>query len=319
MKTACAVLLPFLCVLAGCESLTPTQDAVLRFDQAAHAAAEAEGTFLQAEQSIDIDDQVYRSAAAFAMGTAKNFDLTAPYTARQITPEQTATRLALANAIALYADKLQALATGSENAALDANTQDLAKKTVVLAQAGHLTLSTSNTNTAAIVASALEAIAKFALDQVRQREIKQAAAARQHDLEVVIDTLKQENESLAKNLANDLGGIEGSLRLIVAASADGATTGSQRAETFFAILRAQELLHTAIATAPAGTAAPSGGAPDYWARDYAKAANDALDAVAKGNATIAQSGTVGLYAAAQDVAKRAKDAAAYYKSLSGQK
>ena len=329
-RYACYVFTPFLFI--GCSTtevgvgISREQDAVAHFNQAAHAACEAESTLLKAEQTIDVDNQFYGDAVKYATGQGGDFDLTASYEPRQVTFQQSATRQALVDAIALYADKMQALATGGDDTALDANSNAVAGSLRKMAAARKITLSTGNQTLVADVEAGIDAIAKMVLDRRRAGDLRGAAEDINPELVKVITALKNENTLLGRNIGNNLGGIE--LDLIVIArlsrepsasaanAVDTPLSGAQKAQAFSTVVAGRQLLHSDLAIAPATGAGGSKGRIDYGALEYAKAANAAgSDSVLNGNKAIAGGGAGSLYAAATDLARRAKEAQTFASAL----
>jgi hypothetical protein len=302
------------------------QDSVCKFDLATHSAVDAEASLIKAEQIIDIDSQFYSDAFDFATHQKNTFDLAANYEPRQITAQQAATRKALMDAVGLYADKLQALATGEDDSTLDSNSTSLAQSLVRLGTAGRITLTPGNRSIATDVAAAVDAVARFALDSTRAKDLKFAAMGIDVQLEVVVRALEGENLLLGKNIGNDLGGIEADLFAVAHLARDSqprdstvAPTSSQEAQAFFAVVAGRQLLHADLAIVPAtGTGGAKAGI-DYNAIDFSKSANEALEAVLTGNRAIANAGAAGIYSAATDIAQRAKAAQTFANSLSSGK
>jgi hypothetical protein len=317
-------------LITGCSTvdigagLSKMQDAVSHFDQATHSAADAEAALLKAEQAIDVDNQFYGDAVRYATTPGANFDLTASYEPRQVTVQQAETRAKLMSAVTLYADKMQALATGGDDTALDANSTALANSLGKMAAARNFTLTAGNQTLVADVEAGINAIARLALDTTRAKDLRSAAQEIDPELAKVIGALKNENTLLGQNIGNNLGGIE--LDLIVVArlareapnpggSGDPQLSGSQKAQAFFAVAAGRQLLHADLVIAPATGAGGSKGPIDYHTVEYARAANEALDSVLNGNKAIAAGGAAGIYAAATDLAQRAKAAQAFAKAL----
>jgi hypothetical protein len=172
------------------------------------------------------------------------------------------------------------------------------------------------------------------LDNTRSKDLKTAAQEIDPELAKVIKALKGENELLGETIGDNLGGIEIDLIAVarlahdVPASNSDATkttdasglakpapSGPQEAQAFFAVVAGRQLLHSDIAIAPSTGVGGPKGPIDYHAVDFAKAANETLDAVLNGNRAIANLGEAGIYAAAIDIAERAKDARDFASSL----
>lgn len=325
LKMVFCLAAPF--ALIGCVGITQIQDSVSKFDQATHAAADAELALMKAEGLIDIDNQFYDAALSFATTPDGTFDLTANYQPRQISPKQLETRTELVNAITLYADKMQALATGNDDTTLDTNSTTLAKNLSTLGTTTKLTLTPGNASIAADVEAGVVAIAKLALDNKRANDLKVTAQKTQSSLSAVIGALKNENLLLGKNIGGDLGKIELDLRVIAALSRDAAVgdgsvakvSGAQKAQTFFILVTGRQLLHADLAAAPTAGTSDAAGPIAYDSIDFAKAVNAALDSVLSGNQAIASSSPANVYAEATDILQRAKAAQAFASSLMGAK
>jgi len=294
--------------LGGCATIgiTQLQDTVGKFDQAAHSTATAEMAFLGSVQSIDEQTQFYQAAFSYATNKETNFDVTGDFKSTLLTSEQIATRKALMDALTLYADKMQAIACGDDDKQLDSNSQSLANHLLGLAAAKKLPTGTESLDRA--VETAVDAVARLALDRIRATDLRKTATDIQPDLETLVKALQQENDPLGKTVIGNLGQIEIELRTIVAMSHQHAPEDA--AGTFFAIMQSRKLLTdtNALMTYPGNSTVPVKG-------EIAKPINDTLGAILNGNEAIAKKGVGGLAAAATDLYQRAQTAKEFYQSL----
>lgn len=292
----------------GCTTvgITQLQDTVGKFDQAAHSTASAEMAFLGSVQAIDEQTQFYQAAFAYATNKESNFDVTGDFKSTLLTSDQIATRKALMEALTLYADKMQAIACDDVNKQLDANSQSLANNLIALA--GAKKIPTGGQASDRAVETAVDAVARLALDRLRARDLRKTAAEMQPHLETIVKALQQENDVLGKTAIGNLGQIEIELRTIVAMSHQHAPDDA--AATFFAIMQSRRLLTgtNALMTYSGNNTVPVKG-------EIAKPINDTLSAILNGNEAIASRGTGGLAAAATDLYQRAQTAKEFYQSL----
>lgn len=256
--------------LAGCSGLTQIQDTMTKFDQGAHSASTAEMSFLRAVQTADCDNQFYVNSLNWARGAADNFDISGACKPIVLTGEQLELRQHLMDAITLYADKMEALATDDKNKTLDDNSQKLASNLNALAKAGKLSSSAMPVATA--VETAIIGISNMVIDQVRFTDIKKAASQTGPDLQTVVEELKSENTLFAQSILSKVGDIEVNLRSAVAA------THEQRGEmSFFDAVEARRIMQTANpfssnTTAESNTAAESKGTAESSGASESKGA-----------------------------------------------
>ncbi|HEY9154655.1 MAG TPA: hypothetical protein VIM69_05965 [Opitutaceae bacterium] len=294
--------------LAGCTTIgiTQLQDTVGKFDQAAHSTASAEMAFLGSVQSIDQQTQFYQAAFAYVTNQETNFDVTGDFKSTLLTSDQIATRKALMDALTLYADKMQAIACGDDDKQLDSNSQSLANNLIGLASSRRIPTGSESLDRA--VETAVDAIARLALDRLRATDLRKTAAEMQPHLATIVKALQQENDVLGKTVIANLGQIEIELRTIVAMSHQHAPDDA--AATFFSIMQSRKLLTdtNALMTYPGNSTVPVKG-------EIAKPINDTLSAILNGNEAIARKGAGGLAAAATDLYERAQTAKEFYQSL----
>jgi hypothetical protein len=294
--------------LAGCTTIgiTQLQDTVGKFDQAAHSTETAEMAFLGSVQNIDEQTQFYQAAFAYATNKETNFDVTGDFKSTLLTADQIATRKALMDALTLYADKMQAIACGDDDKQLDSNSQSLATNLIGLASARKIPTGSASVDRA--VETAVDAIARLALDRLHATDLRKTATDMQPNLETIVKALQEENDILGHTVINNLGQIEIELRTIVAMSHQHAPDDA--AGTFFAIMQSRKLLTdtNALMTYPGNSTVPVKG-------EIAKPINDTLSAILNGNEAIAKKGIGGLASAATDLYQRAQTAKEFYQSL----
>lgn len=296
--------------LSACAGLSQLQAPVSRFSEAAHAAAAAETSFQNAAIKIDCEDQFYSAAGDYVHGQSPNFDISGSCSPRSITPAQIQTRQALLDAIVLYSDKLLALASAGDDKQLGTNATTLAQRLNALAASGNVRL--SNPSLVQGVEVAFTAVAQMVLDQVKYRDIKQAAQDMQGHIADVVAALQSENFALGRNMLGSLGKMEVVFRSTISPSPHGPAS-SRVGETFSQIVSQRMLLAGANPLAPSDIAQPNQPAGPGGP---AQSVNAALDAIVTANAAIAQTGPGGIYAAANDLYQRATAAKDQYTAIS---
>jgi hypothetical protein len=315
--------------VCACGGFSRTQDPISHFNQAAHAASNAESAFLNAVHIAECEAQFYTSAYNYSTSKdpTANFALIEYCRPIIVTPDQITTRNTLMSAIVLYADKMQALGTSDNDKQLDANSQKLAKNLNKLASTGGIKLQDS-----AIVQgaeAAVSAIAKMALDQVVYSDLKTAAQNMQPNLEDVVRALKIENLSFGKAMSQSFRQIESLVRIEISLSHQVDVENSllhkrkpnepiAGANTFFKIINGRSILISADPVTKDSLASPAK-APNRSPADAATPVNDALDAIVKANQAIANAGSGGIYAAANDLYTRAMKAKEIYESIAKSK
>jgi len=294
--------------LSACSGITQIQDSIGQFDQATHSASAAQMNFLYAVQAADCTAQFYQGSYDWATGTAKNFDLTGNCRPTVLEDKEIQKRQALMDAVALYADKMAAIAGSDDDKTLSANAQKVASQLNGLAKQHGL----PGGSIAADVETAVIAISEMALDQRRYRDLKTAAADMAPHLSKVVDTLKAENTAFAAALASKVDGIEPKLRSIIASTHD-----SRGQMSFFDVVAARQILQgvNPLGSAPL-TATPANVSSGMNAGSVAAQLNATLDAVVSANDAIAHAGTGGIVAAVNDLVARAKSARAVQAALS---
>jgi hypothetical protein len=298
--------------LSACTPFSQIQNSVSRFDQATHTAANAETAFIDAVLTVDCEAQFYEEAFNYAAKKQNNFNLRGYCTPKILTIEQSETRKSLMNAIVLYADKMQALATSDDNKQLDTNSQTLAQNLNKLATTGGIKL--KDPALVQGVETAFVTIAKMALDRIKYKNIQEAAQKMQPQLIIVVEALKKENWAFGQAMGTQtgkIGGIEIQLKALITESNK---EKSDVTETFFNIVNGRNILLN-LNQVPK----QSFGLPGTVPKDPAKALNDALDGIINCNGAIAETKSGGIYAAANDLEQRATAALNLYKTIASAK
>lgn len=295
--------------LSGCVGLTELQNSVSQLDQSVHGAATAEASFLTAVQAADCDSQFYTAVYRFSVNSAENFQLAAYCSPRVLTSDQYRVRKNLMDALTLYADKLQALASSSDDKQLEANSQTLASNLKALGAApGAVNLSaTVKPEIVAGVQAAFVAIAELALDHKKYTEVTKAARDMQPHIDAIVRALQAENDGFANSLVADHEVLEGQLRLAVA-SATGISA------KFFAAIQARSVLATS-----SGLTDQSLATVDWTNTAFAKPITDALPAIQTANSAIARGVPASVSSAAHDLYARAEAAKDLYNNLANAK
>ncbi|MGZ2747259.1 hypothetical protein [Burkholderia stagnalis] len=300
------------CMLAGCAGYSEMQSSVANFDNAAHTAVSAEKAFLDAVVSVDCQAQFYQQALSYAVQPTLSFDLTSQCKPRAITRTQVELRNALLSAIAVYADKMQALSSTDSDKNLSGNATTLARSLNTFAE-GSL-----HAGAAGAVATGVEAaivsVAQFALDSTRTTSLKEAARNMQQPLSTIVATLKSENAGLAGQLNGSIMQLESALRASIANSA--ASRHSTVQDRIDYIVQARQTLANVNPLQVETLVGPDNGPQGT---DFAAASNAALDALLAGNLAIAETGPAGVRAAASDLYRRAMGAKDLYTTISAAK
>jgi len=299
---------------SACAPISQIQSSVSQFDQATHTAANTETAFLDAVMTVDCEAQFYEEAYKYALKQQDNFNLKGYCTQNVLTSEQNATRKSMMDAIVLYADKMQALATSDDNKQLDTNSQTLAQNLISLATNSGIKLQNSDSAIVKVVETAFITIANLALDQIKCKNIREAALKMQPQLVNVVEALKNENWAFGQAMGKQtgkFGEMELQLKALIAKSHK---ENNDPAETFFNVVNGRNLL-LSLNQVPKQSFGLPGTAPG----DPAKPVNDALDAIVNCNKAIAETKSGGINAAANDLYKRATAALDLYKSIASAK
>lgn len=282
-----ALLLP----LSACSGLSQIQDSVGKFDQSAHELAVAEIGFFGDLRAADCAYQNYYriSQALYSNGAVVLPPQCQPSILSDSQMEQ---RRRLMDAITLYVDKMQALASDDSDKKLTDNSEKLAGELNSYAKRGGF----NSLSAAGAVEAAVTAVGEMVLDQRRFRDLKNAAAGMEPQLRQVVAALQAENTADLAGLASKAGGIEISLHTILA------TEQRKRGLAPLAdVLAAQSIVRDSQALV-------------Y--KDEASRLNAALDALVEANHAIATAGTGGVMAAVNDLVARARAARTMQSDLS---
>jgi hypothetical protein len=283
-------------VLSGCAGLSQIQTPLKQFDQSAHSLASSEGTFIQAIRTTDCNSQFYQAAFNYSRGQGKLPSLDGDCSPTILSDNDIKLRLDSLDALTAYADKLQALAAGT-NTALDASAQtiatDLNKKFPTPSGAG------------AAVETAIIELTNIVLDQIRFSDVKTAAKAASPAIKTIADDLTVENTAFSSGIGSKLFSTENALNGALNEQKSGPAK-------FFDSITARDLVMSAN---PFGNTlgGPTGQAS---ADSAAQKLNMALDALVKANDALANADNGGIVATVNDLVARVKDAQTIHAALS---
>jgi hypothetical protein len=217
-----------------------------------------------------------------------------------LTDDQIQIRDILMTTITLYADQIAALASSDKDKSLDKNSQDLASQINALAKQGGM----KNMSIASDVESAVIAISQMILDWKIYSDIKAAATAMDPWLTKIVAALQVENTNSARAIDSKVGGVELTLRPVVAKVQRGDV-----AARFFYLVQARSIMQgvNPLGSAPV-VESPGEIEPRRVPATAAAQLNAALDAVVKANQAIANASTGGIVAAVNDLIARAQAA-----------
>ncbi len=293
--TSRAAMLGVLLCASGCASVSQIQPIATQFKDGAHSVATTEESFFQDVRAADCNSQFYVASLNYAVGKGPPPGVSSRCTPALLNDTELGIRKALLDAITVYADKIQALAAGT-NTDLDTEAKTLA---------GDLNkqFSKPEKSIAAGVESAIIELANIALDEQRFSDIKSAASSASPSLTKAVDALKDENTAFSAGIDSKIGRIEITLNTIL---------HSERGpKAFFDAATARTIL--ASANPFSGSAAQ--GAAQESADAMALKLNAALDALLKANTALATAAGPGTVAAVNDLVARAKDAQTLYAAL----
>jgi len=299
------VLFAVIALTSGC-ALTQLQDSLSKFDQGAHSVATSQMAFFNGVHRIECEKQFYDAAYNYSKNKNTPIDLRGKCKADQLflSSAQIKIRQNLLDAITLYADQLQALASAGDDKNLDTNLQTTATNLNKLASQGGL--SKNDISIAADVEAAVVALTNMVLDQVKKNDIKTAAKNQQDNIVKVVEALKAENKSLASGVDDYIGSIRTNLVATLSAIRD-----KQGPVVFFDVVGARSYLQT---LSPFGSNALDDSDPSIDPLDplsAVKQLNAALDGLVAANKVIANSDTGGIVAAVNDLVVRAQAAQAF--------
>jgi len=190
--------------------LTQIQDTISKFDQGAHSISTSETAFLRSAQTADCNYQFYTAAFVFANDPDRipkiSLTLETPCTPNVITPHQLEERQKLMEAIVLYADQIQAVASSGSDKALSANSKSTAAELNSLAKSQNLMTGTGS-SIVTDLGQAVAGLTAIVLAPQQLSDIKTAAASEAENLSIVVNYLKQENTALASDMAGKTGAL----------------------------------------------------------------------------------------------------------------
>ncbi len=280
---------------SACANVSQIQPIAKQFSDGAHSVATTEENFFQEVRAADCNSQFYVAALHYAQGKGPPPGVSDRCTPALLNDKELGIRKALLDAVGVYADKIQALATGNTTA-LDTSAKTLA---------GDLNrhFSKADKSVAAGVEAAIIELANIALDEQRFTDIRSAASAASPSLTAAVDALKQENTDFSAGIDSKIGRVEVTLNTILHTE--------RGPQAFFDAATARSIL--AAANPFPGPAAQ--GAAQESADAMALKLNAALDALLKANTALATSDGGGTLVAVTELEARAKDAQALYAAL----
>ncbi len=280
--------------IAGCSGLTQVQHTISKFDQGAHSVSTSEMAFLQSTQKADCNYQFYTAAFEYANNPARvpktPLNLEAPCAPDVMPNQDIATRQKVMNAVTLYADQLQAIASTGTDKTLSANAQKTATDLNKLATSQGLLTSTGPI--AADVESAIAGLARMVLAGQQLQDIKQAASAQSGNLATVVNYLTKENTQLAMNMNDKAAAFANMLNATIRQEKK---NGDRH--LLLDILAARRLLQNSNKTRST------------------QHLNASLDSLVSANDAIAKDGTGGVVGAVSDLVARAQAAQAMQAAL----
>jgi hypothetical protein len=297
---------------SGCvNGLTQMQDSLSKFDEGAHSIATSQMAYFNGVHTVECERQFYVAASTYSMAKKADYK-SIPINLRvkceedklSLKSTQIKIRQKLLDAITLYADQLQALASAGadDNKNLDANLQTIA--TTLNTEASKHNLSKTDASIATGVEAAIVGLTNIVMDKVRASEIKKAAESEQDNLVTVVNALKTENTDTAYVADCDIDNIQTHLTEVLSDIRD-----KQGSAVFFDVVKARSYLQTVN---PCG----SKGLDSSDSLTASKQLNAALDSLLAANNAIATTGTGGIVAVVNDLVARAKAAEAIQAALS---
>jgi hypothetical protein len=192
-----------LSLLAGCAGFSQVQDTVAKFDQGAHTVSTSEMAFLHAGQSADCEYQFYSTALNFVSDPSPRPAVPlvtgASCEPQVLNDQDIAIRQKLMNALVLYADQLQAIASGGADKSLATDGQSAAGDFNSFLKSDKR-LKAMHTSVGADVEAAVNSLLGMVMDAEQLKDIKQAASQEAANLATVVGLLKTENTQLALNM-----------------------------------------------------------------------------------------------------------------------
>jgi hypothetical protein len=273
MKKLLGIIL-LLAGLMGCAGLSSIKGSVSQFDQGVNAVSANEMVFLKNVQSVDCITAFYIRSSDWARGATDNFDITGSCNPTLLTDDQVRLRQAMMDALTLYADSLQALASGSDYAPINSGAKTLSTDITKLST--QLGLPTSYPIGVG-VQTAINALAGMLLDQKRFTDIRKAVTAASPYIEAIVGELKAENTLFAMSVKSKIEQVHLTMRTTVA---------RERSRSMFDLITVRSILQesNAFGTAPiAGTVGQNAYTDPAL---IASGLNRSLDAVLAANKSI---------------------------------
>jgi hypothetical protein len=288
------------------------QDDVTKFNQAAHSISTTQMAFLRSAQIADCNYQFYTAAFTFSNNPASvpktSLSIGMPCTPAVVQNQDLVTRQKLMDAITLYADQIQAVASTGSDKTLSTNAQTTAADLNTLAKNNGL-LTSAGTPIAASVEAAVIGLSGMVLAEKQFEDIQKAASSQADNLATIVKFLQQENTQLATNMAAKDAALSNILDTTLAQEKQG-----HDRHLLLDALAAHSIVQNAN---PAGTPTTVPGTPAPIADPISAAQqlNAALDGLVSANDAIANSGTGGITAAVTDLVARAQAAQAMQAAL----
>jgi hypothetical protein len=307
----------FSAICAGCSGLTQIQDTVTKFDQGAHTVSTAQIAFIKSAQTADCNFQFYQNALSYSVSPDPAphipLDLASPCVSTIVTKDQLSTRQNLLNAITLYADQIQSLASEDSDKTLSGNAQTAANNINGLAK-NHGLLGSNGLPIAADVETAVIQITGMVLSAKQLSDIKASARAQSDNLKSIVGYLKQENTDLANTMVNQAGSEANTLESIIGlVKQDGILVSNGRStvarsnnpQVYLLTLTARQML---LNTPPTGISLSATGGSAQDPLSVASQLNNTLDGLVTANDAIANASTGGAIADVSDLVARAQAA-----------
>lgn len=305
---------------SGCGGLTQIQDTVTKFDQGAHTVSTTQIAFLKSAQAADCNFAFFQNSLAYSNAPVPEphipLKLVGTCESQLVTANSLKIRQRLLDAITLYADQIQAVASTGSDKALADNAQKTAGTLNDLASKAQLIGQTDGTGKPVVTAveAAVIGITQMVLSSAQLKDIKASAKAQSANLKLVVDHLKEENtqlaiamESRAGYVADTFTSVIGSVKKDGILKADGPTAlhWSNNNEVYLMIVSARQML---LNTPPSGVGMLAAGSSAQDPVTVASQLNATLDSLVNANDAIANAGTGGIIAAVSDLVARAQAA-----------
>lgn len=317
ISKAFALIVPFCLLGTGCSGLTQVQDAVTKFDQGAHTVSTTQIAFLKSAQAADCNFQFYTDTFDYSVAPDPKpkmaLDLVGACQSTLVNANNLQTRQALLDALTLYADQIQAVASTGSDKTLSTNAQTIAGNLNDLATKSKL-LDAKGKPIAAGVEAAVVGITQMVLSATQLKDIRTSAKAQSDNLKLIVGQLKEENtqlaitmKSMAGSVANTFESIIGLVKQDGILMSDGHTTVVRRnnPQVYLLAVTARQML---VNTPPTGVGLLAAGSSPQDPVTVASQLNATLDSLVSANDAIANAGTGGLIAAVSDLVARAQAA-----------